>query len=81
MVNNSTNVKKTNNHTVSNVTFGDGDEQSPGTDIRSGENEVSWYNYAKEIRRCLIFFHPVKTPMLTCTIFIHSYDLHSELIR
>jgi hypothetical protein len=46
MVNNSTNVKKTNNHTVSNVTFGDGDEQSPGTEIRSGENEVSWYNFA-----------------------------------
>jgi hypothetical protein len=32
--------------TVSNVTFGDGDEQSPGTEIRSGVNEVSWYNFA-----------------------------------
>jgi hypothetical protein len=31
---------------VSNVTFGDGDEQSPGTEIRSAENEVSWYNFA-----------------------------------
>jgi hypothetical protein len=32
--------------TVSNVTFGDGDEQSPGTEIRRGVNEVSWYNFA-----------------------------------
>jgi hypothetical protein len=32
--------------TVSNFTFGDGDEESPGTEIRSGENEVSWYNFA-----------------------------------
>jgi hypothetical protein len=31
---------------MSNVTFGDGDEQSPWTEIRSGENEVSWYNFA-----------------------------------
>jgi hypothetical protein len=34
------------NITVSNATFGDGDEHSLGTEIRSGENEVSWYNFA-----------------------------------
>ena len=32
--------------TVSNATFGDEDEHSPETEIRSGENEVSWYNFA-----------------------------------
>jgi hypothetical protein len=31
---------------VSNATFGDGDEHNPGTEIRSGKNEVSWYNFA-----------------------------------
>ena len=33
-------------YTVSNATFGDEDGHSPGTEIRSGENEVSWYNSA-----------------------------------
>ena len=45
-VNHDTSVFTCHNNTVSNATFGDEDEHSPGTEIRSGENEVSWYNFA-----------------------------------
>lgn len=37
-------------YTVSNATFGDEDEHSTGTEIRSGENEVRCYNFANFLK-------------------------------